>query len=167
MPGKLTLEREREWIAVAARAVARLTGELGLTSYTQAAISIGVSKRTMLKLNPDHPGAGLKYETMDIILFRIEKIFREEGHAMEKIAALMLQARWEISCAYYGVLPSAAHASSRHMETEGARQASALSSDSPCRKMLPSDDARHTPDRRAAQDAAANVRRCDDEEKTV
>ena len=103
MAGKLSPERERAWMIAAARAVARLLKELGLDSYKSAAKLLRVNERTMLKLNPAHPGTGLKPETLDVILYRIEATLRsEEPHRVEEIVYMMSQARWEISLAFYG-----------------------------------------------------------------
>lgn len=104
MAGKLSPEREREWIAIAARVVARLLkDELGIDSERGAERCLGINYRTMAKLKPDSPGTGLQWETLDKILYRIEAIMRDEKmHDEQEICSMMSNARYEISRAYYG-----------------------------------------------------------------
>ncbi len=103
MAGKLSPEKEREWIAIAARVVAELLKELGLNSCRLAARRLRVNARTIAKLNPDHPGHGLKLETLDKILFRIEATLRyEQLHSRQEIDSMMSEARNEISSALFG-----------------------------------------------------------------
>lgn len=103
MAGKLSPEKEREWIAIAARVVAELLEELGIKSCRLAARRLRVNARTMAKLNPDHPGTGLKRETLDMILYRIEATFRyERVHDEQEVNSMMSKARNEISTALYG-----------------------------------------------------------------
>lgn len=102
MDGKLSPAKEREWIAIAARAVAELLEELALTSCRKAAFRLKVNARTLSKLNPDHPGTGLKPETLDKILYRIEETFRYEKFDEQEINSMMSKARNEISRAFYG-----------------------------------------------------------------
>ncbi len=103
MAGKLSLEREREWITVAARAVAELLKELDLNSCRLAAKRLRVNARTMAKLNPDHPGMGLKPETLAKILYRIEATLRHEKvYSGQEIDSMMSKARNEISRAFFG-----------------------------------------------------------------
>lgn len=103
MAGKLSPEKERGWTAVAARVVAGLLKELGLNSCRQAANRLRMNPRTMAKLNPDHPGTGLKPDTLDRILYRIEATFRyEQLHSGQEIDSMMSKARNEISQVFYG-----------------------------------------------------------------
>lgn len=103
MTGKLSLEKEREWIAIASRVVANLLKELGLDSCRSAARRLRVNARTLAKLNPDHPGTGLKKETLDKILYRIDATFRcEPGCDMQEIDSMMSKAWYEVSRAYFG-----------------------------------------------------------------
>ncbi|MCM1108591.1 MAG: hypothetical protein NC388_05985 [Clostridium sp.] len=103
MAGKLSLEKEREWMAVAARVVATLLQELGLNSCRLAARRLRMNARTMSKLNPARPGTGLKPETLDKILYRIEAtLLYEQLHSRQEIDSMMSKARNEISLAFFG-----------------------------------------------------------------
>lgn len=104
MAGKLSPEREREWIAIASRVVARLLkDELGIDTRRSAERCLGINSRTLAKLNPDSPGTGLQWETLEKILYRIEAVLRFEGtHDEREIDRMMSQARYEISRSYFG-----------------------------------------------------------------
>lgn len=103
MADKLSLVREREWIAIAARVVARLLKELGLNSCRCASIRLGVNARTLAKLNPVRPGVGLKRETVYKILYRIDATLRhEQAHSVQEIDRMMSEAWNEIFHASFG-----------------------------------------------------------------
>ncbi|MDE7378295.1 MAG: hypothetical protein K2N13_04955 [Paraprevotella sp.] len=103
MASKLSLVKEREWIAIAARVVAGLLKELDLNSCRLAAKRLGMNARTLAKLNPDHPGRGLKKETLYKILYRIDATFRDEQvHSRQDIDRMMSEAWNEIFHASFG-----------------------------------------------------------------
>lgn len=103
MNGKLSPEKEREWIAIAADVVTELLRKLRLNSCREASYRLRVNARTLSKLNKDHPGSGLKPETLDKILYRIEETFiYDEECGEQEIEHMMSEARRKISRAYYG-----------------------------------------------------------------
>ena len=103
MTGKLEPVREREFMAIASRVVANLLKRMGFNSCRSAAFHLRINTRTMAKLNPKHPGTGLKLETLEKILYRIEETMRyEQQYNRQEIDGMMSEARREINNFLYG-----------------------------------------------------------------